>query len=161
LREDDGPLPNLFGNLIWDTDTGGNEGGLNFGSGFHELGASLTATKRADPLVYVGTLSYIHALEDDDRQAGDQFGLTIGAVLAVSPDSSLRVFLDQTYVQEFEVRGDEVPGTDQVESSLTIGLSSVLSPRILLDIEVSAGLTEDAPDYALRVSLPIRFNLPF
>jgi hypothetical protein len=161
LLREDGPLPNLFGNLIWDTDTGDNEGGLEFGTSFHELGASLTATKRVDPLVYVGSLSYLHALEDDDLQPGDQLGLSIGGVLAISPDSSLRVFLDQTFAQEFEVRGGEVPGTDRVLSSLRIGLSSVLSPRILLDVEASAGLTEDAPDYALRVSLPIRFDLPF
>jgi hypothetical protein len=161
LLREDGPLPNLFGNLIWDTDTGDNERRLEFGTGFHELGASLTATKRVDPLVYVGSLSYLHALEDDDLQPGDQLGLSMGAVLAVSPDSSLRFFLDQTFAQEFEVRGGEVPGTDRVFSSLRIGLSSVLSPRILLDVEASAGLTEDAPDYALRVSLPVRFDLPF
>jgi len=161
LLRERGLLPNLFGAVTWDTDTGDEEGGQNLGSGFHELGGSLTATKRVDPLVYVGSLSYLYAFEDDNVQPGDQVGASLGAVLAVSPESALRFFVDQDFSSEAEVNGDDLPGSDQVASSLTIGLSSVLAPKLLLDVEASVGITEDAPDYALRVSLPFRFDSPF
>jgi hypothetical protein len=36
----------------------------------------------------------------------------------------------------------------------------VLGPGVLLDVGADIGLTDDAPDYAARASLPIRFNLP-
>jgi len=160
LLRESGLLPSLFGAITWDTDTGDEEGEQILGSGFNELGTSLTATKRVDPLVYVGSLSYLYAFEDNDVQLGDQVGASLGAVLAVSPESALRFFVDQTFVSEAEVNGGDVPGSDQVASSLRVGLSSTLTPRALLDIEASIGITEDAPDYALRVSLPIRFDLP-
>jgi hypothetical protein len=32
---------------------------------------------------------------------------------------------------------------------------------MLLDVDVGIGLTDDAPDYVISVSLPIQFNLPF
>lgn len=161
LLRESGLLPSLFGAVTWDTDTGDEEGEQILGSGFNELGASLTATKRIDPLVYVGSLSYQYAFEDNDVQPGDQVGASLGAVLAVSPESALRFFVDQDFSSEAEVNGGDVPGSDQVASSLRIGLSSTFTPRVLLDVEASVGITEDAPDYGLRVSLPVRFDLQF
>jgi hypothetical protein len=157
LLRGEGLLPNLFGAVTWDTRTGGDE----LGSGFHELAGSLTATKRADPLVYVAGLSYQHAFERGDVQPGQQIGLSLGSVLAVSPESSLRFFVDQVFSDETERGGGDLAGTEQVATSLRIGLSTVLAPRLLLDVEATAGLTEDADDYGFKISLPIRFDLPF
>jgi hypothetical protein len=157
----DGLWPNLVGGLTWDSDIGDTEGQFELGSGFNELGTSLVATKRVDPFVYVGGISYLYAFEDDDLQPGSQVGFSIGTVLAVSPETSLRFFLSQNFADELEAGGNEVPGSDRLASTFTVGLSSVLSTRVLLDLALDVGLTDDAADYALRVSLPIRFDLPF
>jgi hypothetical protein len=83
--------------------------------------------------------------------------LSLGTVLATSPDTSLRFFLDQNMVDEAELDSADVPGSDTVVSLFSIGVSSVLSSRMFLDVELSVGLTDAAPDYAISFALPIRF----
>ncbi|HEX6956979.1 MAG TPA: transporter [Ferrovibrio sp.] len=159
LLRESGWRPDLFGNVNWNTRTGGGNDGV--GTGFHELQGTLTAVKRIDPLVWVGGVSYQYAFEHDDIQPGPEIGLSLGTVLAVSPETSLRFFLLQTFADKVEAFDDEIPGSDQVASSFEFGVSSVLSPRVLFDLSAEIGVTEDAPDFQIELSLPIRFNLPF
>ncbi len=160
LLRERGWRPDLIGRVRWDTDTGQTDDGVVLGSGFNEITGSLTAVKRQDPLVFVGTASYTTSLENDGIDPGDELGLSLGTVLAASPQTSLRFFLAQKFAGELEVDGEEIDGSDQVSTSLIIGASSVIAPRILLDVTAGVGLTEDAPDYSINVSLPIRFSLP-
>jgi hypothetical protein len=153
-------LPDLVAGVAWDTDTGQTEHGIDLGSGFNEVAAGLTASKSQDPLVFVAGLSYTHAFEDDGIEPGDVYGLSLGAVLAASPETSLRFFFDQGFVQRAEVDGQGVSGSDTWVGLLSIGASSILSRRVLLDVELGIGLTESAPDYAFRIALPIQFDLP-
>jgi hypothetical protein len=64
--------------------------------------------------------------------------------------------------QEFRARtqldGVGAPGTDTAAASLQLGFDRVLTPRLLLDVTLGVGLTRDAPDYALQISLPYRFR---
>jgi hypothetical protein len=82
-------------------------------------------------------------------------------VLAASPETSLRFFLNQTFINEVERDGREIPGTDRAVGTFTFGVSSILTARVLFDITAGIGLTEDTADYFVNVSLPIRFDLPF
>jgi hypothetical protein len=161
LLRERGWRPNLFGSVQWDTDTGETEDGIPLGSGFHELSGTLTASKRQDPLVFVLDVAYTTSLEDNDVDPGDQISFSIGTLLAASPETSLRFFLSQSFVDEVEVGGREIPGSDQVVGTFVIGASSIVSARVLLDVTAGIGLTEDASDYFVRVSLPIQFDLPF
>jgi hypothetical protein len=88
------------------------------------------------------------------------YGLSLGAVLAASPETSLRFFFDQGFVERAEIDGQGVSGSDTWVGLLSIGASSILSRRVLLDAELGIGLTENAPDYTFRVALPIQFDLP-
>jgi hypothetical protein len=160
LLRERGWRPDLVGRIEWDTDTGRTDDGIALGSGFHELTGSLTAAKRQDPLVFVGTVSYGTSLEAGGVDPGDRVGLSLGAVLAASPETSLRFFLAQGFAREAEVDGQEVEGSDRVGASLVLGASSALPWRTLLDVSVGVGLTGAAPDYSLNVSLPVRFDLP-
>jgi hypothetical protein len=81
-------------------------------------------------------------------------------VLAASPGTSLRLALDQTFVDGSKVDGEGINGSDSVIGTATLGASVVLGRGVLLDVAADIGLTDDAPDYAARASLPIRFNLP-
>jgi len=153
--------PDLIARVTWDSDLGeDSDDGVSLGGGTHELSGSLTAVRRQDPLVFVGSVSYQTAFEEDGVDPGDQLGVALGTLLAASPETSLRFFLDQSFVEETEVDGRTIDGSDQVAASLVIGASSVLGAGVFLDVTASVGLTDDAPDYAVAVSLPIRFDLP-
>lgn len=47
--------------------------------------------------------SYGTTFEKDAINPGDQLGFSVGALLAASPETSLRVILNQTFVTELEV----------------------------------------------------------
>ncbi|MCS7267841.1 MAG: hypothetical protein NZ704_07255 [Geminicoccaceae bacterium] len=160
LRED-GWIPDLIARLTWDTATGEREDdGVELPAGFHELRGELVALKRSDPLVFVASISYQYSFERNDFKPGQQFGFSLGTVLATSPSTSLRASFQTTFGDEVEVDGDSVPGSDFTAASLNLGASIVLAPRILFDIVGTIGLTDEAPDYAIKVSLPIRFDTP-
>jgi hypothetical protein len=152
--------PDLTADIRWDSNTGKSESGIDIGSGFNELTASLWAVKRVDPLALIGSISYTNAFERDDTSPGDSFGVSLGTVLATSPDTSLRFTLNQGFTKKLELDGRKVPGTDVVDSTLSIGGSIIFGSGTLLDIQADIGLTSNAPDYAFRVSLPISFDLP-
>jgi hypothetical protein len=161
LRESGGWWPDVVGRISWDTGIGETaDGPVVLGGGFNELRGSLSATKRQDPLAFIGSLSYETSFENDHVDPGDEIGLALGAVLAASPETSLRAVFGQTFSQETEFDGESIDGSDRVVGTLTLGASSILGPGILLDIAGDIGLTDDGVDYALRAALPIRFDLP-
>ena len=154
-------FPDLIGRFEWDTGTGKqSEGDIAFGNGFDELTGSVTAVKRQDPLAFVGTVSYTAAFENDHIDPGNRWDFSIAALLAASPSTSLRIGLDQSFIDEVSVRGSKVNGSDQVASSLQIGASSLLWNGLLINLNAGIGLTQDAPDYTIGFSLPYQFNLP-
>lgn len=161
LLRERGAWPDLIASVRWDSDSGKLRDGVQLGTGFNELTGSLTAVKRLDPLVFVGSLGYRTTLEKSDIDPGDEVLLSLGSVLAASPETALRFSLDQQFRRETSLRGADAPGSDGVASSLSIGASTLLGPRTLLSLIASAGISDDAPDYTIRLSLPIRFNSPF
>lgn len=162
LRENGGWRPDVVVRGIWDTASGERtDDGIALGGGFNELRGQVVAVKRQDPLAFVGAFSYSYTFEDDDIKPGQQFALSLGANLALSPETSLSVTLNQTYSDELEFDGDEIEGSDQLSSTFDFGGSAIIAPRTLLRVTNSIGLTEDAPEYALRASVAYRFNTPF
>ena len=154
-------LPDVVLRVNWDTGTGerdDNDVALN--GGFQELSGSISLVKRQDPLVFVGGASYEAAFEKDDIDPGDVLGFSIGTFLAASPSTSLRVVLNQSFIDEFKVDGQRFDGSDRVESILSLGASAILGRNVLVDGAVGVGLTDDSPDYSVSISLPIRFSTP-
>lgn len=160
LLRERGWRPDLIGRVTWSSDTGQEEDGIVLGSGYHSITGSLTALKRQDPLAFVASGFYRANFEQDDVDPGGEFGFVLGTVLAASPDTSLSLSLQQTFADESKVNGRTIAGSDQVSSLLVIGASSVLGRGVLLSLNAGVGLTDDAPDYFVGISLPIRFNVP-
>src|SRR5690606_6793619 len=153
--------PDVVLRVRWDSGTGDkSDNDVPLDGGFQELSGSISLLKRQDPLVFVGGAFYEAAFEDDDFDPGDALGFSVGAFLAASPATSLRVVLDQSFIDEFEVDGQSIDGSDRVESVLSFGASAILTRNALLDVSVGVGLTDDSPDYTVSVSLPIRFSTP-
>jgi len=152
--------PDLVGRLTWDTASGRERNdGVVLGTSVNEIIGSLSAVKRQDPLAFTGGLSYRTAFEQDGLDPGDEVGLSLGAILAASPETSLRLTLSQRFIQETSLDGDRIAGSDGVVGVLSIGASSILGLGAFLDVSADIGLTDDAPDYAVTVSVPIRFNI--
>lgn len=159
LREDHW-WPDLVGRVVWDTDTGKTrDNDVALGGGFHGLIGSLSALKRQDPLAFVGGAAFKTTFEKGGISPGDEFGFSLGVALAASPDTSLRFVLNQTFVDDLEVDNRAIPGSDQVIGGLTLGASSILGHRTLLDVSTRIGLTEGAPDYTVRMSIGKRFDV--
>jgi hypothetical protein len=159
--------PDLTGAISWRFPTGEDPfrarlAAIAPGAGMQEFGARLTALKSSDPMVFFATLSYAHDLPRDEPagtvKMGDGMGLDLGAVLALSPATSMTFALSQEFRARTQLDGSGLPGTDTIASSLQLGFDRVLTPRLLLDLTVAVGLTRDAPDYAFQISLPYRFR---
>jgi hypothetical protein len=159
--------PGLVGGLSWRAATGRDPfririASLATGSGQDEVRARLTAIKSSDPVVFFGTLSYAHDWAKREAfgsvQPGDAYDLQLGAVLALSPETSMTFGLAQEFRNRSQFSHVGAPGTDTLASSLDLGLDRVITPNVLLDVSLGVGLTHDAPDYVFQVSVPIRLR---
>ncbi|TVR83585.1 MAG: hypothetical protein EA405_03845 [Rhodospirillales bacterium] len=159
LREDRW-WPDLVARVRWDADTGQTRNNQPLGQGFHQFGGSLTAIKRQDPLAFVGNAFYRKSFSSGEFEPGDEYGFSIGTVLAASPETSLQASLLQSFSRSQAFNGQKIPGTDQVSSVLTVGASSILGKGVLLSFTAGVGLTDAAPDYFVGFSIPIAFNVP-
>lgn len=158
LLRERGWMPDLIGRLTWDTDTGSRtDNDVALGIGFNEFRVRLTALKRQDPLAFTLGAFYETSDERGGIEPGDKYGLTLGTSLAASPETALSVALSQTFFEETQVDGTLLRESGGVSSTLFLGASSLLLRNALLAISVGIGLTENAPDYIVNVSLPIRF----
>ncbi|MEZ5824964.1 MAG: transporter [Geminicoccaceae bacterium] len=153
-------LPDLVGRVFWDTATGEREdNSVGLGGGRHEFGGSLSFLKRQDPLAFSGAVSVETSLEDNDVKRGDRIGVSVGAVLAASPHTSLKIGYTHRYEKKTEFAGDGVPGSSRTFGVLSLGAAAVVARRTLLDFTIGVGLGDDAPDVTARLAMPIRFTL--
>lgn len=153
--------PDLVGRITWDSDTGrATDNGVSLGGGFHELRGSLSAIKRQDPIAFVSGLSFQHAFESGEVRRGWTAAANFGGFIALSPETSLRLVLSGAYQDETEVAGNKIGGTDRTIGSFVVGGSTLIAPGTLLNLSAGIGLTDDADDFSIALSLPIRFSGP-
>jgi hypothetical protein len=153
----------LLGSLLWKSVSGEHEvGQLSPGSGFPSLQAALNVISREDPLVFFLSPSYTWVFERErsgvDVNPGDMLGLKAGALLAASPETSLRASFELTHSGRTRIAARDVAGSDTTVGILELGLAKTLSRRTLLDIQLGIGVTADAPDFRLRIAVPVRFG---
>jgi hypothetical protein len=139
----------------------GGVAGVTNGGGANEGLVRISALKSADPLVFFTNLTYGDSLLVHESYGhvhpGEEINWQVGGLLSVSPDTSVSMSLVQDYRDRITVNGAGIAGSDQNAAVLQFGLDQVLTRKILLDVALGVGLTRDAPNYALMVSLPIRF----
>lgn len=154
-------FPNLVGRFTWDSDSGStSNNGISLGGGFHEFQASLTAIKRQDPIVFFGGLSYQHAVAKNHVQPGSAVSANFGGFIALSPETSLRLLLSTTIQDETRLSGNKIKGSNRFAGNFVVGGSTLLAPGILLNLSAGIGVTDDADDFSILLSLPIRFDRP-
>jgi hypothetical protein len=154
--------PDLIARVTWNTPTGqAQDNRVALGGGFNEIIGQVVALKRQDPLAFVASASYQKTLNQvRGIEPGNEAEFFLGTFLATSPNTSLQVSLDQTFADDAKFKGNKIKDSDQVSSTLNLGISSILARNVLLQLVGGVGLTPDAPDYSVTVSLPIRFDVP-
>ena len=156
VREDDW-WPDVVARAFWDTGSGDKtEGDVALGGGFQSVGGSLSFVKRRDPLAFFGSTGYQAVFENDGVDPGNRITASLGTALAVSPESSLLASIENQFVSETEIDGTEIDGSDLTAVTLNLGVSTILGRDTLLNVTTGIGVTDDAPDYSIGISLPIK-----
>lgn len=159
LLRENGYAPDIVGRLTWNTGSGTeSDGDVFLGGGFSSLSGSLSFVKRLDPLALFLALDYQDNRGQGDITPGDAFGVSIGTGLAVSPASSLFGSVTHRSISETRIDGETVAGSDLDVTSLTIGFSTILNRGTLLNLYSEVGMSDDAPDYTIGFSVPIRLR---
>ena len=159
LRRENGRTPDIVGRVTWNTGQGTeSDNDVFLGGGFSSLSASLSFVKRLDPLALFLALDYQDTQSQGDVTPGDAFGVSIGTGLAVSPASSLFRSVTHRSISEAKIDGETVVGSDLDVTTLTLGFSTILSRGTLLNLYSEVGMSDDAPDYTIGFSVPIRLR---
>ena len=154
---------------------------LPTGSGFASLQPGVTWMYASDPVVFFGSLSYLHnfAREDVSRttlsgapegfpqttteylgeiDAGDILGFNVGVGLALNERAAISIGYDHNIVARSRQNGSDLPGSVRVVlGTLLLGGTYRISDRTSINIALGAGMTRDTPDVTLVARLPIRF----
>ena len=154
---------------------------LPTGSGFEALQGGVTWLFASDPVVFFGSLSYLHNFERDDVErtvltgapegqpqtttepignlkAGDIVGFNLGMGLALNEKASISIGYDHSLVGRTESNGEPLPGSVRIQlGTLLLGGSYRLSNRASLNVSLGVGVTRDTPDTTLMVRVPIAF----
>ena len=151
--------PNLVGSIGWTSPT--SVGGKTFSpipyvSGFQ---AGVTASKRLDPLVVFGSVSYFSSVSREiagtRSDPAGVVGARFGGSLALSPATSITAGFNFGYLTQ--PTDFIVPGSDRILSSVDVGFTTILWRRTALNVTTQFGLTGHVPDFRLIASIPIRF----
>ena len=160
LFHETGLIPGFLGRVNFEAPTGPIAvDGVGLPSGQSRLTGSLTALKRQDPLVFVGTGGYSKTFTAHSVNGGDQISFQTAAFLATSPETTLRGVLAQTFIKDVTVNGIKIPGSNSTQSSLNFGASSILGRGFLVDLNVGFGLTKASPSYSVTLSSTYRFGI--
>ncbi len=153
----------LLGSVRWS----GQGSAENFGSAvatgssFGSYQASLLFVTRRDPVVLFGGLSYTvnrqRRIEGSIIDPADTMTVRMGSIIALSPDTSLRLGLDISRTSYLRQNAIKIAGSSAQLGEFSTGFSFVLTPRILLGVEAGIGLTPASPDFRIGLSMPIRF----
>lgn len=157
------------------------------GSGFWAVEPSLTVIYPTDPAVLFANIGYVYSIGDDvsktftadtgDRtrigrvQPGGSVRASFGVGFALNEALSLSLGYEHDWIdgtdQEFEVAPSGGPfGSTQHDKSddfqagsLLFGLSYAISENVGINVNVAAGVTDEAPDTRISVRVPISFSL--
>lgn len=162
VRERDG-RPSLLGSLgyTFATRRDGSDGAIPLGSGHRAARAGLTATYRLDPLVVFDSASYEKVFPKQmggvDVAPGNAVGLRLGSALAVSPRTSVSVAVSLGFPKATRIGGVRETQSGAPSGTLQFGLSTVLSPSMVINVGSEFRVMGSAPDLRLTLSLPIRY----
>jgi hypothetical protein len=159
-----------------------NAEGLPIGTGLWSVTGSLAATKAFDPVVVFGSLGYTYNISRNvttiqitgipseggillrpeairvDIKSGDSVFFSLGAAVALTGQLSLNFGFSDRIGFPTTRNGQRLAGSSTNQGLFGAGFTLGVSPSITLDIQGSIGLTADAPNFGLGVSLIKKFD---
>ncbi len=150
-------------------DVGADE--LPLGLGTWGLSAGLTFVRTLDPAVVFGSIRYLWDIENDfgnnvgKIDFGDTVEYSIGLAMALNERLALTMSLQQSLTdftrQEFGGSQSKLVGTNLNAARLFVGGSYRMSEMLTINLNAGVGITEDAPDFQIGLSVPIRVPYRF
>lgn len=168
------PVTTLFG--TFSTATGDSPYKINpntdlsSGKGYYATSFGASTSKVIDPAVVFGSLSYTMGFDVSDLDQargervltefhpGDSVSFSMGMAYSLSYDLSISVSYQQSYAFQSEYlfsNGDFVGSEDSTSASLSSSVGVRMSPKRIVNIGLGFGLTEEASDVTIGISLPI------
>ncbi len=147
------------------TDTNGLLTDLPTGTGFYAFQPSVTAIFPSDPVVYYANVGYMYNMERDfggtvgEVDPGDSISGSFGMSMSLNDRASFSLGYSHSTVFETEQNGRSINNGLLQVGTFDVGYAYQLSSRYSLNFNVSAGLTEDAPDARVGVRVPIKFDV--
>ncbi len=148
------------------TDTGDFRSGndeIALGSGSYAYRGSILFVKTDDPIVLFGKLGYTYNAEANHGGAigtlkpGDTIEGAIGLSMAMSYRTAVSFSASESYSFK-SLQNDRGLGNSQLNvAALRMGMTYSLSDKTSVDVGVSTGLTDDAPDFSVEVRVPHSF----
>lgn len=175
--------PFFIANLRYKSDTGtspykvaynadGSSKDLATGSGFMSVSPSVTAIYPLDPAVLFGNIGYVHSFGETINgmvagsnigrvDPGDAYTASFGMGVALNDRLSFTLGYEHDYIRPTitEISGVSYRGDSlQVGSALT-GFSFKVNNRVHVNMNVSAGVTRDAPDAQITLRVPVALQV--
>ncbi len=145
---------------------------LSTGGGVKVLSGGLSLNQPMDPVVAYGGINFSHTLPItniknarysdflQEVRPGQSIGFRIGLGYALSYQLNMNLNLSYSYQFGGEyvyLYSGKVPTPDSANASFTIGTGWRLSPTRSFNISLSKGLSNDASDFSLSLSVPFNF----
>jgi len=139
-------------------DVHGNE--LAFGTGTWGFNGGITMVRSLDPAVIYGSLRYLWDVERNtnglDVDLGDGFEYTAGLAFSLNERLAFTTSLQHTILGRARINGDKIAGSDINAARLFLGGSYRMTETMTANLALGIGLTDDAPDFSIELSLPLR-----
>jgi len=146
---------------------------LSTGSGTWSLSAGASANKVLDPAVLFGSVSGSYSVPEKNlnqvrggrllRQVYQGYGLSFsgGFSYALSYDISISLSTQISYSNKTKLKfsdGTSAVAKDQMSGLVNLSLGTRISEKTILNINFGFGITVDAPNIIMGLSLPINLN---
>lgn len=174
ITHGEGGYPFLIGGLRFKSRTGtdpfevpidlatGLETELPTGSGFYALQPTLTAIMPSDPVVLYGSLGYLYNMSRNvggafgEIDPGDSISFSFGMGFSANEKTSFSLGYSHSFVFATKRNGSSIANSDELHvGAFSTGLAYALNDKTSLNLNVEAGLTEDAPDVRVIFRVPM------
>lgn len=137
----------------------------SLGTGFWNIGGSVSLVKTVDPVVLFGSLGYNAVLEDGRIDPGDQIPYSLGMGFSLNDRVSFSTALNGAAILRDKIDGREITGSGRDIHSLNLAVTVQVAKGLFVEPFVNFGLTEEATDFFAGINVPYRFDrqypLPF
>lgn len=149
---------------------------LPTGTGFWALEPSLTMIYPSDPVVFFFNVRDIYQPGSSETlqpsapafittptrvmiSPGDGVGASIGMGFGINDRASFSLAYENTLFLPTTENGKVLPGSTFDVGDLDLGFNYVVSPRISINLGIQVGATHAAPNSAILLRIPIKFQV--